>query len=642
MSEFDYQSDVERDTYRLEQGYQSLTFSKLRPILDFELNELQSIISGFNKIITTSSLSDGPVGDAFLVEASPSDNTIIIRSGFFIVEGVVFYNPEDIVKSDLQTPTANRTEYIYLEWDYSEVTGQTDPLIYDENVGRPTATRTKLNYVIKTSNGNVIPTPAAGKRQFRLATITRPADEAVITSSMILDDRTRSGQCYVSLGGKVKKTGTLTVSVEATSGLVGANRFSISSQTIVVPNNAPRYLYIAEDPEELVISASLPTTYHVPLAYVRPGLNEDTNTVEILELRDLRRFSPLAGRGGEGSSSSVININAGASIAKFQLVYASSTDNTALLARANSETTMPVLGIAMDDANISQDFRVLTAGIITNDAWNLTPGGLVYADPNVAGNITQILPSTLSHLIQRIGIALDVDTIYISPDLLYQVVGGASLHTQNTDVGSTSSSFTLRYGNAANISSPAGFFVNRGSINPEVGVRYNPGGFWELTNDGVNWNRMAVLGEYFREDYVATPGQTLITLPTGKTYVPGTGDLLVFSGGTLANPGVGNDYLETSPNSITFNASLLEGQSVSLVKGLGALNVVKQYGYYSSTIVSTTNSVDLLVTPTLNSIMLFVDGELKIRNTHYSSAGTVINFTPALNPGQTLVINYVY
>ncbi|RLA00761.1 MAG: hypothetical protein DRQ47_09040 [Gammaproteobacteria bacterium] len=51
--------------------------------------------------------------------------------------------------------------------------------------------------------------------------------------------------------------------------------------------------------------------------------------------------------------------------------------------------------------------------------------------------------------------------------------------------------------------------------------------------------------------FTATDGQSIIELPAGVTYVPGTSNLEVYQSRGLLLAGPGNDYAETSPNSIT-------------------------------------------------------------------------------------------
>lgn len=140
------------------------------------------------------------------------------------------------------------------------------------------------------------------------------------------------------------------------------------------------------------------------------------------------------------------------------------------------------------------------------------------------------------------------------------MIGGVSSHAQNTDIGSTSESFTLRLGQG-DIVSPSGFYVDPGTA-PNVGIRYT-GAFWEFSNDGSTWNKLGVLNQPFRYNTTGNGTDTVFNMPVGKTFINDGEHLLVFAGTTLMTPST--DYVETSTSQITFTVAPLDNQALSFV-----------------------------------------------------------------------------
>lgn len=87
-------------------------------------------------------------------------------------------------------------------------------------------------------------------------------------------------------------------------------------------------------------------------------------------------------------------------------------------ADADSETTAPCIGLAMETAS-SGSHVVLLNGIYRDDAlYAWTVGGKVYLS-TTAGGLTQAQPSGVDDVVQLVGIALHADRIYFNPDLTY-------------------------------------------------------------------------------------------------------------------------------------------------------------------------------------------------------------------------------
>lgn len=481
-------SNIEKDIYDLTKNYAQVVFSKKRPPLDYELNEVQKINTGFRKQVTMGLAPDVPIGDGFLVESTGNPNEIKVRHGLLLHNGENLLLPVDIDINTLTTPGgSDRTDYVYIEWYPREVDSVEDPDLIDTvNIGIETAVRTKIQIDVFVVQGGTIPVPAPGRFQYRIATLNRLDGIAILDASQIVDDRITSGMNFVSTGGRIFQTGPYSYSFEGVTGLVGGNAFALPNSVGSVGPTEVKYLYVS-DLESLLLTSTLPTSYHVPLARI------ETDGLSIVDIRDLRRFKPAI-QGGGGGSQTIIEATTLDPTSAYQVMKVAGV-NTVTLADASSVATIPVLGMSIDAGGIGDVIRIMTNGVVTNPAWSFTAGQTIYAS-TTSGELTATAPSGMSEVRQKLAIALSPTTLYFSPDLTYEVVGGISLHTQNTDAGTTGDSFVLRYGSGVAISSPAGFTVNRG-VGLPVDLRYNPtGNKWQITDDGslyYDLNAMKVL-----------------------------------------------------------------------------------------------------------------------------------------------------
>lgn len=81
-------------------------------------------------------------------------------------------------------------------------------------------------------------------------------------------------------------------------------------------------------------------------------------------------------------------------------------------ADASAAATMPCMALALEEGTGSK--KVLLQGIIRDDSWSWTAGGLLYVS-TTAGNLTQTQPSGSGDQVQIIGVALSADVIYFNP-----------------------------------------------------------------------------------------------------------------------------------------------------------------------------------------------------------------------------------
>lgn len=626
-------SNIEKDIYNFDNNYDEVVFSKKRAPLDFELNELQKIQNGLNRSFVKSAISDNAVGDGFLVESTGNANEIRVRRGYLFAQGVLLNNAEDLIINTLTTPIADRTDYVYIEFYNREVDSVEEPELIDNvNIQFETAVRQKVQVDVLVSEGAPIPTPLVGRRQYLIAVLNRLNGVAIISAPQVSDRRTLSGKNYVSTGGRVFHTGGLNFYFEGASGLVGGNFFAEGALNSSIGPNDLRYLYIAEN-ETLTNASSLPTSYHVPLAKIESDLSTITS------ITDLRRFAPLSSGGG-GDATNIQNVtlvaNVGAySVGKLTGAY------SAGLAQGNSLLSMPTIGMFLDSGSIGDEVRILLSGVVSNNSWTFTPGGELYVSPSVAGGITQTAPNTVGHVKQKIGIALSATDIFFNPDLTYEVIGGVSLHAQNTDLGTTSESFVTRYGINTPIASPSGFYINPGGSNPNRGVRFN-GSVMQVSHDGLNWQKIGSGGQHFREEFVGDGVQTVYTL--SQPYTPGGNELMVFIGGVLVNEP--DDYLETNSTTVTFTTPPLNGVSVAFLIGLGGGDtvIVSSHQPKKDTFIGdgVTTIYTLNETPISDSVMIYLDTDYQKAGIDYTLVGDQVTFTAPPGISVDITAHYDY
>jgi hypothetical protein len=104
---------------------------------------------------------------------------------------------------------------------------------------------------------------------------------------------------------------------------------------------------------------------------------------------------------------------AGENLAFAKAVYLKS-DRKFWLAKADSETTMPAMGLVANPLGVLANEPVLVqrVGIITNSNWSLTRGGRVWLSAGTAGGITQTKPG--GGLAQSLGVANGIDNILMN------------------------------------------------------------------------------------------------------------------------------------------------------------------------------------------------------------------------------------
>ena len=114
----------------------------------------------------------------------------------------------------------------------------------------------------------------------------------------------------------------------------------------------------------------------------------------------------------------IVTKTAGENLAFGDVVYFKS-DGKAWKADANAASAYPATGMALGTINSSASGNILLIGVVRNDAWNWTIGGVIYLS-TTAGSLTQTQPSATDDVIQVLGVAHpNADTMYFRPSLDY-------------------------------------------------------------------------------------------------------------------------------------------------------------------------------------------------------------------------------
>lgn len=100
--------------------------------------------------------------------------------------------------------------------------------------------------------------------------------------------------------------------------------------------------------------------------------------------------------------------DSGSDLTAGDAVYVSGSHNanvvTIGLARADSASTMPCIGMLYADLANGEEGLAVTFGKVTGVAANFTEGDVLYVSPTTAGGVTDTRPTGSSHLVQNVGI----------------------------------------------------------------------------------------------------------------------------------------------------------------------------------------------------------------------------------------------
>ena len=123
-------------------------------------------------------------------------------------------------------------------------------------------------------------------------------------------------------------------------------------------------------------------------------------------------FSDTAPASDHTATGVVISIASGESVAAFNAVYIRS-DGEVGPADADAASTMPAIGVALEAKGDGEATKILVSGVLRDDTYNFTPGADLFIG-TTAGEITATAPSGSGDTVQKIGVALTADSIYVN------------------------------------------------------------------------------------------------------------------------------------------------------------------------------------------------------------------------------------
>lgn len=127
------------------------------------------------------------------------------------------------------------------------------------------------------------------------------------------------------------------------------------------------------------------------------------------------QVSPAGIQGPTGSSTgSTGTFNCLSSLAVLNIVYVTGTGDTVAAAQANSLSTLPAVGIVISKPT-TLTAVVQYSGEISGFS-SLTTGATYYLSDNTAGTITSLVPSTIGHAVQVLGVARDATKLVLAID----------------------------------------------------------------------------------------------------------------------------------------------------------------------------------------------------------------------------------
>ena len=123
-------------------------------------------------------------------------------------------------------------------------------------------------------------------------------------------------------------------------------------------------------------------------------------------------FGDTAPSADHKATGVVVSIASGESVTAFNAVYIRS-DGEVGPADADAVGTMPAIGVALESKSDGQATKILISGVLRDDTYNFTPGADLFIG-TTAGEITATAPSGSGDTVQKIGVALTADSIYVN------------------------------------------------------------------------------------------------------------------------------------------------------------------------------------------------------------------------------------
>jgi hypothetical protein len=180
--------------------------------------------------------SDGSPDNGFLIVGTGGTNDFTVSAGNLHLKGWLkncagtTYQGQPKTQAGLTTPGSNRTDVVYLDIWYDEINGVADSTIINPVLGFRTSCRLRLFYAVKVAEGTGLPADGLDGNntyhwRYQLATLSRLAGNATITSGMVQDNRTILTKAVANVtknitATTVETTTEVTTFADATSGAI--------------------------------------------------------------------------------------------------------------------------------------------------------------------------------------------------------------------------------------------------------------------------------------------------------------------------------------------------------------------------------------------------------------------------------------
>jgi predicted RecA/RadA family phage recombinase len=152
------------------------------------------------------------------------------------------------------------------------------------------------------------------------------------------------------------------------------------------------------------------------MAYLKDLVDTADTDIDVLQVGNQTLIETLTS--DQTGAGTKVSKTAGETFAFGEVGYLKS-DGKVWKADADGSGTYPAVVIALAAINAEAAGVFLVRGIVRNDAWAWTIGGVVYLSAAV-GTMTQTRPAATDNVIQVLGICHpNADTILWQPDLIY-------------------------------------------------------------------------------------------------------------------------------------------------------------------------------------------------------------------------------
>jgi hypothetical protein len=150
------------------------------------------------------------------------------------------------------------------------------------------------------------------------------------------------------------------------------------------------------------------------------GLTMSADEVVVLANEGKVQFTDTTFADGDQRSSGVTFrfTTSSLAVAIGQPVHLSGTGVVLADADVGSQGAMPCIGVAasLTSGSGTENIEVLVLGAMRYDTYNFTVGGGVFVSAT-AGTLTTTAPSTDGHYVQKVGIGMSADILWVQPSL---------------------------------------------------------------------------------------------------------------------------------------------------------------------------------------------------------------------------------